>query len=152
MTCQPAIQSNLFLPVARDAKSHFKSYSLDSLHSFNVSMAFSAGHAFPDMALMVKKNKLRNIIDLYPRYRCFGLKILMLLSYFRMVGNNVLMTIKTLFHRWNSRKGRAAHIRVTKLTGYSLYSCMHLMTKRYRLFGTKVFFRSEVKKVKEEYH
>jgi hypothetical protein len=152
MTCQPAIQVNLFLPVARDTKSHFKPYSLDPLHGFNLPMAFSTSHAFPDVTLVVKESKLRNIINLYPRYRSLRLKIPMLLSYLRMVGDNVRVTIEALFHRWYPRKGGAIHIRVTKLTGYSFYSCMNLMAKRYRLFGTKVFFRGKIKKVKKEYH
>jgi hypothetical protein len=152
MTCQPTIQVNLSLPVARDTKTHFKSYSLDAVHGFNLPMAFSTGHAFPDMTLVVKESKLRNIVNLYPRYRRLRLKIPMLFSYFRMVGNNVLVTIETLFHRRYPRKGGAIHIRVTKLTGYSLYSRMHLMAKRYRLFSTDTFFPEKVKKVKEEYH
>jgi hypothetical protein len=109
-------------------------------------MAFSTSHAFPDVTLVVEESKLRNIVNLYPRYRRLRLKIPMLLSYFRMVGNNVLVTIKTLFHRWYPWKGGAIHIRVTKLAGYSFYSRMNLMAKRYRLFGTKVSFRKKVKK------
>lgn len=135
-----------------NTKPHLKSYSLDSVHGFNVPMAFSTGQAFSDVALVIEKNELRNVVNLYPRYWRLRFKIPMLLSYFRMVGNNVLVTIEALFHRRYPRKGGAIHIRVTKLTGYSFYSRMNLMAKRYRLIGTKVFFRRKVKKVKEEYH
>lgn len=152
MTCQPAIQGNLSLPVARDTKSHFKSYSLDAVHGFNLPMALSTSHAFPDVTLVVKESKLRNIVNFYPRYRCLRLKIPMLLSYFRMVGNNVRVAIEALFHRGYPRKGGAIHIRVTKLTWYSFYSRMDLMAKWYRLFGTDTFFPEKVKKVKKEYH
>jgi hypothetical protein len=135
-----------------DTKSHLKSYPLDPLHGFDLPMAFSTGHAFPDVTLVVKESKLRNIVHLYPRYWRFRLQIPMLLSYFRVIGNNVRVTIKALVHRRYPRKGRSGYIRVAKLTRYSFYSCMHLMAKWYRLFGPKVFLREKVKKVKKEYH
>lgn len=152
MACQPAIQGNRSLPVTGDTKSHLKSYSLYAVRGFDVLMAFSTGYPFSDMALVVEENELRNIVHLYPRYWRLRLKIPMLFSYFWMVGNNVRVTIEALFHRRYPRKGGSLHIRVAKLTGYSLHSRMHLMAKWYRLFGTNAFFRGEVKKVKEEYN
>jgi hypothetical protein len=152
MTCQPTIKVDFFLPVARDTKSHFKSYSLDPLHGFNLPMAFSTGYAFSDVTLVVKESKLRNIVNLYPRYWRLCLKIPVFLSYFRMVGNNVRVTVEAFFHRRYPRKVRSIHVRMTELTGYSLYSRVHLMAKWYWLFGTTVFFRRKIKKVKEEYH
>ena len=79
--------------------------SLDPVHGFNVPVAFSTGHPFSDVTLVIEKNEFRDVVNLYPRDWRFRLKILMLLSYFRVIGNNVLVTIEALVHRgypWKS--------------------------------------------------
>ena len=152
MTCQPAIQIYLSLPVALDTKPHLKPHSLNAVHGLDQAMTLFTCYTFPDVALVVKEGKFRKIVNLYPWYGSLGLQIFMLSSYLRMIGDNVVMTVETFFHRRYSRKGGASHVRVTKLTGYGFHPRMHVVTKGDGLVGTEAFLRSQVKKVEEHHH
>ena len=66
----------------------------------------------------------------------------------RMIGNNVLVAVKTFFHSRDAREVGAVHIRMTEFTLDLLHSCVDPVAERDRLLRAEVFDRPEVKKVK----
>jgi len=136
MARQPAIQWPFFFLVALNAKSHFKIDAADSVHAFNFTVTLTAVDIFPDMSLMFKQNMLGQKIGFSPGYRCPGIKILMLLLYLRMIGNNILMTVQAFLHRRDSWKRGPVYIRVTEPALNLFYPGVNPVTKGNRLFWT----------------
>jgi len=69
----------------------------------------------------------------------------------RVIGNNVLVTVKTFFHSGYPRVGGAVHIRVTELALDLFHSCVDPVAERDRLLRAEVFDRHEVEKIKTCY-
>jgi len=149
MACQPAAQRALFFLMALDAKSHLKTYSANSVHGFNVSMALDTVYSFSNMPLVFKKDMLRKKIRLFPGNRCLCVKIPVFLLYFRMIDDDILMTVQTLFHRRYSRKRGPLHIRMAEPALDLFYTGMHLVAEGNRLLGPETGFRKHIKQIQE---
>jgi len=105
MTGQPAIYVGLFFVMTRDAKAHLEIHVFEPVHGFHRTVTFLTGNLFFDMPLVIEKNMFRQIIDLSPRQRGPGIEIPVYLLNLGMIGDNVFMTVETLFHRRYPRKG-----------------------------------------------
>ena len=100
MTCQPAVKVDLLFPMAINTESHFKAVTLEPMHGLHRTVAFLTGNLLPYMALMIKQYMLRKVIHPLPGSRRLGVEIPVLFLDPGMVGNDVLVTVKALFHRW----------------------------------------------------
>jgi len=69
----------------------------------------------------------------------------------RVIGNNVLVTVKTFFNRRDSWEVGAADIGVTKFALDLLHACVNPVTERDRLFRAKTFDRHDVKKIEAQH-
>jgi hypothetical protein len=148
VACQPAIQISLLLFVTRDAKPHFELGVLEPIHGLHLSMALLAHDLLLDVPFMVEKDVLRKIIDLHPRRRHLAVEVAMLLFDLRMIGYNVLVTVKAFFHSGYPRISGAAHVRVTELALDLLHTSVDPVAERDRLLRAEVSQGHEVKKVK----
>ena len=99
MARQPASQIGLFSLVTCDAESHLKAFPPDTVHGMNWSMALLTLNILFNVSLMVEQNVFGNIENLFPRRRGLGIKIFVFLLNPRMIGNDVIVTIKTFFNR-----------------------------------------------------
>jgi len=120
--------------VAVYTKTHLKIHPFDSVHGFHNPMAFRASNLLLDMSLVVEDHVLSQIIGLSPRRGYPGVEIPMLLFDLGMVCNDIVMTIKALFHGWQTWMFGAPHIRMTELTLDLLHPRMETVAKGYGLF------------------
>jgi hypothetical protein len=100
MTCQPAVKVNLLFPMAINTESHFKTVTLEPMHSLHRAVALLTGNLLPYVALMIKQYMLREVVHPLPGSRRFVVEIPVFLLDPGMVGNDVLVTVETFFHRW----------------------------------------------------
>jgi hypothetical protein len=135
--------------MAINTKSHFKAVILKPVHGFNGAVALLAGDLLPYVALMIEHYMLRKVVHSLPWGRRLGVEIPVLFLDPRMVGNDVLVAVQALFHRWQSRVIGVAHIGVTVETLDLFDPYMQLMAKRYGLFRAYVG-GVPIKKVKEQ--
>ena len=119
------------------------------MHGFHRAVALFAGDFFPYVALMIEQYVLREVVYPLPRSGRFGVEVPVLLLDPGVVGNDVLVTVQTLFHRRQSRIIGIANIGVTVEALDLFYPHMNLMTERNRLFGAYVGGVT-IKKVKEQ--
>ena len=68
-------------------------------------MALLTGHFLVDVPLVVEKNVFGNVVDFFPWRGTSGIEIAVFLLYPWVVGNDIVMAVKTLFHRRYPRKG-----------------------------------------------
>ena len=149
MTCQPAVKVGLLLSVTINTESHFKTVTLEPVHGLHRAVALLTGNLLPYVALMIEQYVLRKVVHPLPWSGRLGVEIPVLFLDPGMIGNDVLVAVKTLFHRWQSRVIGIFDIGMAKLTLNLLYPHMNLMTERNRLFGTYVG-GVPIKKVKEQ--
>ena len=138
MTCQPAVKVGLLFPMAINTESHFKAVILESVHGLHRAVALFAGDFFSYVALMIEQYVLREVVHPLPWCWRLGVEVPVLLLDLGMIGNDVLVAMQTLLHRWQSRIIGIAHIRVTVKALDLLYSHMNLMAERNRLFRANV--------------
>ena len=138
MTCQPAVKVGLLFPMAIHTKSHLEAVTLEPLQGLHRPMALLAGNLLPYVALMIEQYMLRKIVHFLPRGGSFVVEIPVLFLNPGMIGDDVLVTVQTLFHRGKPRMIGVAHIWVTVEALDLLYAHMNLMTERNRLFRTYV--------------
>jgi hypothetical protein len=138
MTCQPAVKVGFLFSMAVNAESHLKAVTLEPLHGLHRTVALLTGNLLPYVALMIEQYMLRQVVDFLPRSRRFVVEIPVLLLDPRMVGNDVLVAVETLLHRWYSRLIRISGIGMTKLTLDPLHPHVNLMAERNRLFRAYV--------------
>jgi len=146
---QPAVQISPFTFMTFNAESHFESFSPNSIHGLDLSMAFFAFHLFFNVSLMVEQNVFRKIEDFFPGCRRSGVKIFMFLPDPGMIGDDVLVTVEAFFNRGDSRMKGPFHIRMAKPTLDHLDTGMDPMAERDRLFGTDSGCRRDVKKIEK---
>jgi len=146
---QPTVQIGRFTLMTFNAESHLKSFSPNSIHGLNLSMTLLTFDFLFNVSLMIKQNVFRKIEGFFPWCRRPRIKIFMFLSYPGVIGNDVLMTVKALFDRWDPRVNRPANIRVTELALNHLNTRMNAMAERDWLFGTDPGGRRYVKKIKK---
>jgi hypothetical protein len=150
VACKPAVQISLLLFVARDAKTHLERDARQTIKGLNLAMTLFAHDLLLDVPFVVEKDVLRQIVDLDPRCRRLGIEIVVFLSYLRVTGDNVLVTIETFFHRRDPREGRTVHIRVTELALDLLHSRVHPVAEGDRLLRAKALDRHEVEKIEPD--
>jgi len=138
VTCEPAVKVGLLFPVAINTESHLEAMTLEPVHGLHRAVALLTGNFLPYVALMIEQYMLRKVVHPLPGSRRLGVEIPVLFLDPGMVGNNVLVTVKTLFHRWQSRVIRISDIGMTKLTLDFLNPHMNLMAERNRLFRAYV--------------
>ena len=138
MTCQPAVEVGLLFSVAINTESHFKAVTLEPVHGLHRAVALLTGNLLPYVALMIEQYMLRKVVHPLPWSRCLSVEIPVLFLDPGMVGNDVLVTVKTFFHRRQSRVIGIFDIGMTEFTLDLLYPHMNLMAKGNRLFGTYV--------------
>ena len=90
--------------MAFDAYPHPPVFVGQPVKVLNQSVAFPAGNFAVDMALMIEQHVLGHIIDLDPGGGGLRVEILVLLLNPRMLFDDVVVAVQTLFHRRNSRK------------------------------------------------
>ena len=133
MACQPAVDIHLFILMALDAKSHFKSLAQKPVHGLDTAVARPAFNLFFNMPLVVEYDMLWNIKYFFPGYGHARIIIIVLFLDPGMTGDDVIVTVKTFFHRRNPRVDGPADIRMTKFAGNGFDSGMHPMAERDRL-------------------
>ena len=99
MACQPASYIGLFLFVTIHTEPHFESFGRNPIHGFNGTMALLTLNVLFDVPYVSEKNMFRYIEDFFPRRRGLGVKIFMFLLDPRIIGNDVIMTVKAFFNR-----------------------------------------------------
>ena len=104
MARQPAIDIGVFLIVAFQTHSHLPVFGRQAVHILNRTVAFPAGDFFVNMALMVEQDVFRHVVDLDPGRWCLGVEIFMFLLDLRVLFNNIIVAVQTLFHRRDARK------------------------------------------------
>jgi len=138
--------------VTGDAKSHLKIDTLDSIHGLHRPVALLALNLTVDMALMIEQHVFGQVVDLPPRCRRFCIEVPMLLSNPGMIGDDKIVTVKTLFNRRNPGKIGTGYIRVAKLALYVFDAGMQSVAERDGLFRTEFGYRRHVKvKEKKDY-
>ena len=100
MTCQPAVKVGFLFPVAINAESHLKAVILEPVHGLHRAVALLTGDLLPYVALMIEQHMLRNIVHFLPRSGDSVVEVPVLLLDPGMFGNDVLVAVETLFHRW----------------------------------------------------
>jgi hypothetical protein len=117
---------------------HLEAVTLESVHFLHRTVAFLAGNFFPYVPLMIEQYVLRNVVYFLPRGGRFVVEIPVLFLNPGMIGNDVLVTVQTLFHRRYSRKIGGARVWMTIETLDLFYADMQLMAERNRLLGADV--------------
>jgi hypothetical protein len=100
MTCQPAVKVGLLLSVTINTESHFKTVTLEPVHGLHRAVALLTGNLLPYVALMIEQYVLRKVVHPLPWSGRLGVEIPVLFLDPGMIGNDVLVAVKTLFHRW----------------------------------------------------
>ena len=112
-------------------------------------MALLTGEVFPNVSLMIKQYMLRKIVHFLPRSGDLVVEVPVLLLDPGMVGNDVLVAVQALFHWWQSRVVRVAHIGVTVKALDFLDPNVQLMAERYGLFRPYIC-RITIEKIEKE--
>jgi len=120
------------------AKSHFKASLLESVHRLHFTMAFYTLDIAVDMSLMVKKDVLCHQVDLNPWRGRFRIVVSMFFLNPRMICDDVIVAVKTFFHRGESREIGITDVGMTISTVNLLHPGMHLMAERYGLLGADI--------------
>ena len=116
------------------------------MHPLHCVMTCLAFDIAVDMPLVIKKHMLCHQINLYPGYGRLCIEISVFLFYPRMICDDIVMTMQTLFHRWKSRKIGISNIGVTILARYLFHPGVYLMTERYGLFGADIYLSVSIEK------
>ena len=134
VTRQPAINIDFFLVVAFQAHSHPPVLGRQPLKVFYQSVAFPAGYFFVDMTLVVEQNVFRHVIYFYPWRWCLSVEIFMFLLDLRVLVNNVIVAVQTLFHRRDAREIWVSDVRVTVLALNLFDATVNIVAEGNRLF------------------
>ena len=84
--------------------------ALKPVSSCNVPVTGFTFDLFFYVAFMVEHDMFGYIKNLFPRCGGLGIKVMVLFSDFRVVGNNKVVAIKTFFNRWDPGMDRPVHI------------------------------------------
>ena len=130
--------------MAFETLAHTPVFSRQAVLIFHQTVTLSAGHFFVDVPLVVEENVLGNVVDFFPWCGAPGIKIAVFLPYPWMLGNDVVMAVQTLFHRWNTRKIGVGHIGVAVLTLYLLDANVNIVAERYGLLRSHCIGRYSI--------
>lgn len=117
---------------------HLEAVTLESVHGLHRTVAFLASKIFPYVSLMIEQYMLWEVVHFLPRGGGLVVEIPVLFLNPGMVGNDVLVTVQTLFHRRYSWKIGVAGVGMTVETLDLFYSDMQLMAERYGLFWANI--------------
>ena len=149
MTCEPAVKVGFLFPVAINTESHLEAMTLEPVHGLHRAVALLTSNFLPYVALMIEQYMLRKVVHPLPWSRRLGVEIPMLFLDPGMVGNDVLVTVQALFHRWQARVIGVAHIGVTVKALYFLDPNVQLMAERYGLFRAYIR-RKNIEEIEKE--
>ena len=135
--------------MAINAESNFEAVTLESVLGLHRAVALLTGKILSYVSLMIKQYVLRNIVHFLPRSGDLVVEVPVLFLNPGVVGNDVLVTVQALFHRWQSRVVGVAHIRVTVKALDLLDPNMQLVAEGYRLFRSYIS-RINIKEIEEE--
>ena len=99
--------------MAVNAESHFETLTLQSVFGLYRTVALLAGKILSYVSLMIEQYVLRKIVHFFPRSGDVVVVVPVLLLDPGMVGDDVLVTVQALLHRWQSRVVGVAHIGMT---------------------------------------
>jgi len=97
-------------------------------------VALLAGNLAVDMTLMVEQHMFGHIIDFYPGGGGLVVEVPMFDFNPRVLFDNVVVAVQTLFHRRHPRVVGITHIGVTVLALYLFDTAVHIVAERDRLF------------------
>ena len=117
---------------------HLEAMTLEPVHFLDRTVTFLAGNFFPYVPLMIEQYMLRNVVYFLPRGGRLVVEIPVLFLNPGMVGNDVLVTVQTLFHRRYSWKIGVARVGMTIETLDLLYPSVQLVAEGYGLCRTDV--------------
>jgi hypothetical protein len=135
---QPAVYIDFPLKVTGDALVHVPYFVWQPVQVLNLTVALLAGYIFVNMPLMVEEDVLRQVVDLTPGGRGFGVEIFMFLLNPGMLFDNVVMAVQTKFHRRQSRKIRVGHVRVAILALNLFDTAVDVVAERDGLFWSYI--------------
>ena len=150
VTRQPTSQVGVFYLVTVDAKSHFKIDAFYPVHGFHFAVTFLAFDLAVYMALVIKQDMLGQIIDLPPRRGGFCVKILMFFLNPGVIGNDIIMAMKTFFDRRQPGVIGTIHVRVAVPALDVFNPCMHPVAEGNGLFRADACCRRHVKIIEEK--
>jgi hypothetical protein len=136
--------------MARDAKPHLEFRVLEPVHGLHLAVTLFAKDFLFDVSFVVEKDMLRQIVHFDPGGRCLGVEIMVLFLDLRVIGNDVLVAVKTFFHSRDPGKGGAAHIGMTELALDFLHSRVDPVAEGDRLLRAETVDRHEIKKIEPE--
>ena len=129
----------MLLFVTGNAKAHFELNPLETINRLHLTVTLFANDLFLDVSFVVEKNVLREIIHFDPGRRIPGIEVFMLLLDLRVIGDDVLVTVKAFFYRRDAGEMGTAHIGMTEFTLDLLDSAMNPVAERDRLLRAQVF-------------
>jgi hypothetical protein len=121
-----------------NAESHLEAVTLESVLGLHRAMALLTGEVFPYVSLVIEQYVLRNVVHFFPRGGGLVVVVPVLFLYPGMLGNDVLVAVQTLFHRWQSRVVGIAHIGVAVKALDLFHPNVQLVAERYGLFRANV--------------
>ena len=124
--------------MAVHTESHLEAVAFEPVHFLHRTVAFLAGNFFPYVPLMIEQYVLRNVVYFLPWGGRLVIEIPVLFLNPGMIGNDVLVTVQTLFHRRYSWKIGVARVWMTVETLDLFYSDMQLMAERNQLLGADI--------------
>ena len=117
---------------------HLEAVTIESVHGLHRTVAFLASKIFPYVPLMIKQYMLGKVVHFLPRCGGLAVEVPVLFLNPGMFGNNILVTVQTLLHRWQSRVVGITHIGVTVEALDLFHPDVQLVTERYGLFRADV--------------
>ena len=147
MTCEPAVELRLSLPMAIDAETHFKIHRDQAIEFLHVTMALDTIHITANMRLVIEFDMIRNIKDSNPRYRCLCVEVPPLLHDLRVLRNNRAVAEKALLDGRNPGILRSVDKGVAESTTDLLDSCMDPMAEIDRLLRSNRPGRIDIVKI-----
>jgi hypothetical protein len=113
-------------------------------------MALFTGGLLLDMPDMIEDHMFGQIIGLSPWCRGLVVEIPVFLFYPRMIGNDILMTVKAFLHRRNPRMFGPVHVGMTVFAMDLLNACVNAMAERNGLLRSYVRGRRNVKEIQKQ--
>lgn len=131
----PAIGGAVSFFMATETPTHDQALGLpDPRHIGNITMAFLALNASPDMPLVRKINVIREVVDLDPRDRFLTVPIALNLLYFRTIRAYGRVTAQAPLDARDPRHFGLSSVNMTKGAKDRIVAGMYLVTEINRLF------------------
>ena len=86
--------------MAVNTESHLEAMTLEPVLGLHSTMTLLTGEIFPYVSLMIKQYMLRKVVHFLPRSGGLVVEVPVFFLNPGVVGNDVLVTVETLFHWW----------------------------------------------------